>query len=111
MRVLFLTPPAIRSHLYIQAPLAWALRTAGHDVRVASQPDLIDDIMRTGLTAVSVGDVMAEALEEVDEEGGQVNEPAAGGPPPSRLPVQGDYGGDDPLGELDQMTWGFLRHL
>jgi glycosyltransferase (activator-dependent family) len=55
MRVLF-TTFAAKSHLYEMVPLAWALRTAGHDVRVASQPDLADDITRTGLTAVPVGD-------------------------------------------------------
>lgn len=31
MRVLF-TTFAARSHLYAQVPLAWALRSAGHDV-------------------------------------------------------------------------------
>jgi glycosyltransferase (activator-dependent family) len=36
-------------------PLAWALRTAGHDVRVASQPELTDVITNAGLTAVPVG--------------------------------------------------------
>jgi L-2-deoxyfucosyltransferase len=55
MRVLF-TTFAAKSHLYEMVPLAWALHTAGHEVRVASQPDLADDIIRTGLTAVSVGD-------------------------------------------------------
>ncbi|MGH4011333.1 MAG: activator-dependent family glycosyltransferase [Pseudonocardiaceae bacterium] len=55
MRVLF-TTFANRSHLYEMVPLAWALHTAGHEVRVASQPDLADDITRTGLTAVPVGD-------------------------------------------------------
>jgi L-2-deoxyfucosyltransferase len=35
--------------------LAWALRAAGHDVRVASQPDLVDAITGAGLTAVEVG--------------------------------------------------------
>ncbi|MGP3912330.1 activator-dependent family glycosyltransferase [Nonomuraea sp. 10N515B] len=36
-------------------PLAWALRTAGHDVRVASQPELTAAITNAGLTAVPVG--------------------------------------------------------
>jgi UDP:flavonoid glycosyltransferase YjiC (YdhE family) len=44
MRILFLICPS-KTHLYAIAPLAWALRTAGHHVRVASQPD------PTGLTA------------------------------------------------------------
>ncbi|QEU96263.1 activator-dependent family glycosyltransferase [Streptomyces kanamyceticus] len=54
MRVLF-TTLAAATHLHAQVPLAWALRAAGHEVRVASQPDLVDDIVRTGLTAVPVG--------------------------------------------------------
>ncbi|MET9682316.1 activator-dependent family glycosyltransferase [Streptomyces coeruleorubidus] len=60
MRVLF-TTFAARSHLYAQVPLAWALRTAGHDVRIASQPDLADTITRTGLTAVTVGEPLNQA--------------------------------------------------
>ncbi len=36
-------------------PLAWALRAAGHDVRVAAQPDLTDAVVEAGLTAVPVG--------------------------------------------------------
>ncbi|WP_229826428.1 nucleotide disphospho-sugar-binding domain-containing protein, partial [Nocardiopsis terrae] len=36
-------------------PLAWALRTAGHEVRVASQPELVDVVTTAGLSAVPVG--------------------------------------------------------
>jgi UDP:flavonoid glycosyltransferase YjiC (YdhE family) len=54
MRVLFTVNPGttIFNHL---VPLAWALRTAGHEVRVASQPLFADEITRAGLTAVGVG--------------------------------------------------------
>jgi glycosyltransferase (activator-dependent family) len=38
--------------------MAWALRAAGHDVRVAAQPDLTDAIVHTGLTAVPVGQAL-----------------------------------------------------
>ncbi|WP_409493540.1 activator-dependent family glycosyltransferase [Amycolatopsis sp. cmx-11-12] len=55
MRVLF-TTFAAKSHLYDMVPLAWALHTAGHEVRVASQPDLAEDITRASLTAVPVGE-------------------------------------------------------
>ncbi|GAB3013286.1 DUF1205 domain-containing protein [Streptomyces pseudoechinosporeus] len=55
MRVLF-TTFAAKSHLHIQIPLAWALRSAGHDVCVASQPDLVEYISHAGLTAVGVGE-------------------------------------------------------
>ncbi|MGH4011332.1 MAG: activator-dependent family glycosyltransferase [Pseudonocardiaceae bacterium] len=69
MRVLF-TTFAAKSHLYEMVPLAWALHTAGHDVRVASQPDLADDITRTGLTAVPVGDELNldRVMQELQED-------------------------------------------
>ncbi|WP_186776765.1 activator-dependent family glycosyltransferase [Streptomyces salinarius] len=54
MRILFTTYPE-RTHFLLMAPLAWALRTAGHEVRVASQPKFADTITRAGLTAVPVG--------------------------------------------------------
>lgn len=54
MRVLF-TTYSEKTHLQPMVPLAWALRTAGHEVRVASQPELVDTITRAGLAAVSVG--------------------------------------------------------
>ncbi|MFD7229141.1 activator-dependent family glycosyltransferase [Streptomyces sp. NPDC059881] len=60
MRVLF-TTFAARSHMYAQVPLAWALRAAGHDVRIAGQPDLADDIIRAGLTAVPLGEPLDQA--------------------------------------------------
>lgn len=53
MKVLF-TSLAHHTHYYPMVPLAWALRTAGHEVRVASQPELTDVITGTGLTAVPV---------------------------------------------------------
>ncbi|CCH33134.1 activator-dependent family glycosyltransferase [Actinosynnema sp. NPDC047251] len=54
MRVLF-TCHAERTHFLMLAPLAWALRTAGHEVRFAVQPKLVDEVTRAGLTAVPVG--------------------------------------------------------
>ncbi|HEX6526869.1 MAG TPA: nucleotide disphospho-sugar-binding domain-containing protein [Streptosporangiaceae bacterium] len=35
--------------------LVWAFRAAGHEVRVAAQPDLLDAVLETGAVAVSVG--------------------------------------------------------
>ncbi|WP_079432447.1 activator-dependent family glycosyltransferase [Streptomyces katrae] len=55
MRILF-TTFSERAHFYSQVPLAWALRAAGHEVRVASQPKLTDAITAAGLTAVPVGE-------------------------------------------------------
>jgi glycosyltransferase (activator-dependent family) len=54
MRVL-MTAFAQDAHFNGGVPLAWALRTAGHDVRVASQPALMESITRAGLTGVPVG--------------------------------------------------------
>jgi glycosyltransferase (activator-dependent family) len=58
MRVL-VTTSAVNSHLNNLVPIAWALRTAGHEVCVASQPNLAEAIKNSGLTAVSVGESMA----------------------------------------------------
>ncbi|MHA7960982.1 activator-dependent family glycosyltransferase [Streptomyces sp. L500] len=54
MRILFTAYPE-RTHFLLMAPLAWALRTAGHEVRFASQPKFTEEITRAGLTAVPVG--------------------------------------------------------
>lgn len=54
MRVLFCTW-AWPSHLYALVPLARAFRARGHEVLVASQPGLLDEIGRTGLPGAAVG--------------------------------------------------------
>ncbi|WP_030625506.1 activator-dependent family glycosyltransferase [Streptomyces sclerotialus] len=54
MRVLFTAYPE-RTHFLLMAPLAWALRTAGHEVRFAGQPKFTEVITQAGLTAVPVG--------------------------------------------------------
>ncbi|MFD7930550.1 hypothetical protein, partial [Streptomyces sp. NPDC059742] len=54
MRVLFVTSP-LKSVFQYMVPLAWALRTAGHEVRVATQPSFTDTVTQAGLTAVPVG--------------------------------------------------------
>lgn len=54
MRVLF-TTWAWPSHLYPMVPTARACHAAGHDVLVASQPELIDEIVTAGLPAAPVG--------------------------------------------------------
>ncbi|MFG2666934.1 activator-dependent family glycosyltransferase [Streptomyces sp. NPDC048387] len=56
MRVL-ITCFAHNTHYYNLVPLAWALRAAGHEVRVASQPALTEVINGSGLTAAPVGDL------------------------------------------------------
>jgi glycosyltransferase (activator-dependent family) len=54
MKVLFVCL-AHNTHYFSLVPMAWALRTAGHEVRVAAAPELTSTITQTGLTAVPVG--------------------------------------------------------
>lgn len=54
MRVLF-TTWAESPHLYPFVPLAWACRSAGHDVRIAGLPSAAASIVDTGLPGVTVG--------------------------------------------------------
>ncbi|MEU1456234.1 nucleotide disphospho-sugar-binding domain-containing protein [Streptomyces avermitilis] len=54
MRVLFAVFPAL-AHTAPVIPLAWALRNAGHEVRVATHPDMVRPVTDAGLAAVPVG--------------------------------------------------------
>ncbi|MFK3984773.1 nucleotide disphospho-sugar-binding domain-containing protein [Micromonospora sp. NPDC050397] len=54
MRVLMATW-GWRSHFYPLVPLGWALAAAGHQVRVACRPGVVDAVTGAGLTAVPVG--------------------------------------------------------
>jgi glycosyltransferase len=53
VRILF-TCQAALPHLFPMVPLAWALRAAGHEVRIASGTPVVDQIVHTGLPAVSL---------------------------------------------------------
>ncbi|GLU48711.1 activator-dependent family glycosyltransferase [Nocardiopsis ansamitocini] len=104
MRILF-TPAPFKAHLYVQVPLAWALRTAGHDVRVAASPDLAEDIARTGLVGVSVGQpVHLDRQMAGAEPPRPLVDPTARPEPKS---VQTDFGRDDPHGELESNVMGW----
>lgn len=76
MRVL-LTSFAHNTHFFNLVPLAWALRTAGHEVRVASQPALVPAITGAGLTAVAVGTdhVIHQVREENNSDSRQRDHP------------------------------------
>lgn len=54
MRVV-LTTMATRTHLYSMVPLGWALKAAGHEVRVVVQPSMVTHVTEAGLAAVPVG--------------------------------------------------------
>lgn len=56
MRVLFTIYPNSIAHLYPVVPLAWALQSAGHEVRIASHASAAEQISSTGLTPVALGD-------------------------------------------------------
>lgn len=72
MRVLFATS-ASPSHVTAMIPLAWALRTAGHEIRVACQPRQVPAVLAAGLAAEPVGpdtDFAARHRASVDTGGG-----------------------------------------
>ncbi|MBU6533277.1 activator-dependent family glycosyltransferase [Streptomyces sp. NPDC057245] len=54
MKILFVSMPH-PTHFHPMLPLAWALRAAGHEVRVAGPPDLTETATGSGMTAVPVG--------------------------------------------------------
>ncbi|MFI5557485.1 nucleotide disphospho-sugar-binding domain-containing protein [Streptomyces sp. NPDC051738] len=58
MRVLMTVWPAA-AHLYPVVPLAWALHSAGHEVVVASHPDMASTIASVGLTSIPLGDAQS----------------------------------------------------
>ncbi|MGS2642369.1 activator-dependent family glycosyltransferase [Streptosporangium sp. LJ11] len=76
MRVLILALP-VKAHIYPHVPLAWALRAAGHEVCVASQPDLVDEIAETGLAVVPVGEALnlSEAIKAMPMESDRMLNP------------------------------------
>ncbi|WP_031154259.1 nucleotide disphospho-sugar-binding domain-containing protein [Streptomyces xanthophaeus] len=54
MRVLFAVFPT-SAHTFPVVPLAWALQNAGHEVRIATHPDMTGPVTQAGLAAVPVG--------------------------------------------------------
>ena len=54
MRVL-LAAPSSPARLHNLVPLAWALRTAGHDVKISGRNSFLDEILSTGCVAVDLG--------------------------------------------------------
>ncbi|WP_329378931.1 hypothetical protein [Streptomyces sp. NBC_01716] len=57
MRVSFAVFPAT-AHLHPVTPLAWALQSAGHEVRIVSPPEMADSISAVGLTPVPLGETV-----------------------------------------------------
>jgi UDP:flavonoid glycosyltransferase YjiC (YdhE family) len=91
MRVLF-TTWAWPSHYFPMVPLAWALRSAGHDVLMTSQPDLLPTMRASGLPHTAVGrDYDVTADHGVSDE--TTVEPAPARPSRSRPPAGEVAGG------------------
>lgn len=55
MRIMVAAWPST-THIYPIVPLAWALQSAGHEVRVATYPSMTEVITSAGLTAVQLGE-------------------------------------------------------
>ncbi|WP_409462979.1 nucleotide disphospho-sugar-binding domain-containing protein [Amycolatopsis sp. GA6-003] len=62
MRVL-LAAPSSTARLHALVPLAWALRTAGHDVKIAGRSGFVKNVLRTGCVAVELEDGDVELTE------------------------------------------------
>lgn len=62
MRILFVTFPW-ESHFYPVVPTAWACRAAGHEVRVATMPSLVEAVRAAGLPALPVGPAVRDLRE------------------------------------------------
>jgi len=54
VKILFVSMPH-PTHVHPMLPLSWALRAAGHEVRIAGHPDLAETATGGGMTAVPVG--------------------------------------------------------
>jgi glycosyltransferase len=54
MNVLVTSSPAL-GQMWDVVPIAWAIRSRGHDVRVATLPNLIPHVIQTSLTALPAG--------------------------------------------------------
>lgn len=85
-----------KAHVYAQVPVAWALRAAGHEVCVATNPDLVEDVTCTGLTAVGVGSALGQA-EMVEENRLRVEEQETDVP-------DGDFPDPEELLKLDDVA-------
>jgi glycosyltransferase (activator-dependent family) len=114
MRVLFVTLPT-KAHAYAQVPMAWALRSAGHEVCVATNPELVDEVSRTGLPAVAVGHALDQAglVEQNREREEALAEQASDAPDPMELlrleEVSDDSGPEHLQGLLTVMANLVLR--
>jgi len=104
VRVLFVTF-TWKTHFFNMVPLAWALQTAGHEVRVASEPPLTDAITGAGLTAVEVGsgETMEQRIRRAQEEGAMPTADQV--TPPGPTDALYTIGHDRERLTWEQLTW------
>jgi glycosyltransferase (activator-dependent family) len=103
MRILF-AAHAEKTHFFSMVPLAWALRTAGHEVRVATQPEMAETVTRTGLTAVPLGSDhrWKQVMEASQDEGW-------GGRVAEAVTHSANLGHDELLRFFDETTGRYFR--
>jgi UDP:flavonoid glycosyltransferase YjiC (YdhE family) len=92
MRVVFVTFP-VPSHYFPMVPLGWAMRAAGHEVRVTCPPSLTATVTGSGLPAVTIPEVDLASFWR-----GFATPP--GGGPLDELWQRCDAPGADPLGAV-----------
>ncbi|MEV0899226.1 activator-dependent family glycosyltransferase [Actinoplanes sp. NPDC049802] len=111
MRVLFV-PVINRSQAFLMTPLAWSMRNAGHQVRVAIQPDMADYIASIGLTPAPVGRPRPEMKQDM-EDAEPEQDPVAPATDPLTRPksVQTEYGWGDPAATLHHLAFDFFKML
>ncbi|MFI8233773.1 nucleotide disphospho-sugar-binding domain-containing protein [Streptomyces sp. NPDC085900] len=106
MRVL-VVPFPWKAHVFNVVPLAWSLQTAGHEVRVACWPDLLDAVTSAGLTAVAVGPgETAQVRTQRDRR--QSSDRAAAA---RRAPQQGLEALFDPRADRERLGWEQVRRV
>ncbi len=64
---------ADKAYFFSMVPTAWALRAAGHEVRIVTQPSMTEAAAETGLTVVPVGGdhTLAEVLAHARDQQGE----------------------------------------
>ncbi|MCQ1582571.1 activator-dependent family glycosyltransferase [Streptomyces parvus] len=105
MRILFVAH-AEKTHFFSMVPLAWALRTAGHEVRTATQPDMAQAVTEAGLTAVPLGSDhrWKQVMEANQDEGWPARVAEA-------VTRSADLGHDELLRFFDETTSRYFRTI
>ncbi|MDV6263937.1 nucleotide disphospho-sugar-binding domain-containing protein [Rhodococcoides yunnanense] len=67
MRILITVAP-MAAHLYPSVPLAWALQSSGHEVRIASNSSLVEQINAVGIASVDLGEGASPSVPVTEEE-------------------------------------------